>query len=113
LEVVPSARRKRSGAAVAADESKAAPAGDGADVDRTVASRRRSIRRQGEEEDVVLAAVEGAVEGVVTEGPGELGRRHRKVVADDGGSNAALQAEAVEIERETVRDVDRRAPWAP
>ena len=110
--MVPAARREWGGAAVATDEPEAAPARDGADVERTVASRRRSIRRQGEEQNVVLAAMEGTVEGVVTKSRGELGRRRRKALTDHGGSHAALQTEAVEIERQTVGDVDRRTPRA-
>jgi hypothetical protein len=77
-------------------------------TDGGTAPRRPHARRQGEEQDVVLAADEGELDGIDAERRAELAGagRQRQPIAVEDGADAALAAQAMEVEGDAVGDVD-------
>jgi hypothetical protein len=67
-------------------------------ADETSPARLRFARRQREEQLVVFTAMKGTFEG----GPADAGN------AVDNGCNAGCEAQAVEIERESVAEIHAR-----
>ena len=109
-EVVPAERGQRHRPPVPLDDE-LARAGDGSDPAAGEAVGRRSPRRQGEQQHVVLAPAQHQRLGIFLQHIAQLGeprgRRQRRSV--DHGTDPGGLAQPVEVERKAVRDVHHGA----
>lgn len=92
----------------AAGVAKAQGSAGGELADGGAAPRRPHARWQGKEQDVVLAGAQGELDGIDAERCAEVAgsRRQRQAVAVEHGADAALAAEAMEVEGDAVGDID-------